>query len=79
MSNDTICEKTIAESLKIVLVKRNMNIAKLAERMGLSSTTLYSKFKRGNFTIKDLEDISKALDLTYEVSFTLNESTINEK
>lgn len=78
MSTDKICEKTIAESLKIVLVKKNTNIAKLAERMGVSSTTLYSKFKRGNFTCKDLDEISKALGLTYEVSFTINQPDTKE-
>lgn len=63
----------VTESLKIILVKKNMNIAKLAELMGLSSTTLYSKFKRGNFSIKDLNEISKALNLSYEISFTIND------
>lgn len=50
-----------------------MNIAKLADIMGVSNTTLYSKFKRGNFSLKDLNNISKALNLSYEISFTIND------
>ena len=50
-----------------------MNIARLANLMNVSSTTLYSKFKRENFTIKDLNEISKALNLDYEVIFTIKE------
>ena len=71
--SDTISGSDIAESLKIILVKKNMNIAKLADVMGVSNTTLYSKFKRGNFSIKDLNNISKALNLSYEISFTIND------
>ena len=73
MSEVTISENSIRESLKIILVKKNMNIARLANLMNVSSTTLYSKFKRENFTIKDLNEISKALNLDYEVIFTIKE------
>ena len=73
MSEVKISENNISESLKIILVKKNMNIARLANLMNVSSTTLYSKFKRENFTIKDLNEISKALNLDYEVIFTIKE------
>jgi predicted transcriptional regulator len=73
MSEVKISENSISESLKIILVKKNMNIARLANLMNVSSTTLYSKFKRENFTIKDLNEISKALNLDYEVIFTIKE------
>ena len=73
MSNEKISGNNVSESLKIILVKKNMNIAKLAELMGLSSTTLYSKFKRGNFSVKDLNEISKALNLSYEITFTIHD------
>ena len=74
MASTVISENTVAESLKIILVKKNLNISRLSEMLGVSSTTMYSKFKRGNFSLKDLDEISKALDLTYEISFTLNDT-----
>lgn len=73
MPNSTVSESTIAESLRIILVKKKLNIAKLAELMGVSNTTMYSKFNRGNFSIRDLDEICKALNLSYEVSFTIND------
>lgn len=73
MARTVINESTVAESLKIILVKKNLNIARLSEMLGVSSTTMYSKFKRGNFSLKDLDEISKVLDLTYEIPFTINE------
>jgi len=73
MSESRISENKIADSLKIILVKKGMNISRLADLMGVSSTTLYSKFKRGNFSVKDLNEVSKALNLTYEVVFTIHD------
>ena len=73
MSEVKISEKNIAESIKIILIKKNLNVSKLAELMGVSSTTMYSKFKRGNFSTKDLDEICNALGISYEVSFTMSE------
>ncbi len=73
MANSKISESTIAESLKIILVKKKLNIAKLASLMGVSNTTMYSKFNRGNFSIKDLDEISKVLNLSYDITFTIND------
>ena len=69
----TVKEDTVAESLKIILVKKNLNIARLAELLGVSSTTMYSKFKRNNFTLKDLDEISRVLNLTCDITFTIND------
>ncbi len=68
-----ISEKSIAESLKIVLLKKKINIAKLADKMNIVRTTLYSKFQRDNFTMSDLEKICKALDINFEVNFIIDE------
>lgn len=74
MSEVKITENSVSESLKIILVKKNMNIAQLAKLMKVSSTTMYSKFKRENFTLKDLNNISKALNLTCEISFIMKDN-----
>ena len=73
MSEVKISEKSIAESIKIILVKKNLNIARLADMMDVSSTTLDSKLKRDNFSFKDIEKISEVLGLDYEVSFIIKE------
>ena len=68
-----IHERSVAESLKIVLVKKGLNQARLAGMLGVSSTTIYSKFKRESFTVKDLDEISKALGIRYEISFIMDD------
>lgn len=73
MNESKITGNNVGENLKIILVKKGMNIVRLAELMGVSSTTLYTKFKKGNFSIKDLNKISEALNISYEISFTIKE------
>ncbi len=65
----------LSEKIRIVLVKRgNMSEAALARKMGISPQNLHNKMKRDNFTEKDLLEIAKALDCTYNATFTLNDT-----
>lgn len=64
----------MTEKIKIVLVKRNMSAAELAEKIGCSPTNLYNKFKRDNFTEKDLQEIAQILECTFEGNFVLNDT-----
>ena len=64
----------MTEKIKIVLVKRNMSAAELAEKLGCSPTNLYNKFKRDNFTEKDLKEIAQVLECTFEGNFVLNDT-----
>lgn len=71
MSVEKITGSNVSESLKIVLVKKGLNIAQLSRMMDLSSTTLYSKFSRGSFTFKDLDKICSVLGISYELTFSV--------
>lgn len=64
----------MTEKIKIVLVKRDMSAAELAEKLGCSPTNLYNKFKRDNFTEKDLKEIAQVLECTFEGNFVLNDT-----
>lgn len=64
----------MSEKIKLVLVKRNMSKAQLAEKLGCSSSNLYNKFKRDNFSESELVEIAKVLDCTLEASFVLNDT-----
>ena len=73
MEEIKVSDGNIGECLKIILVKKNMNIARLAELMGVSSTTLYSKFQKDVFSFKDLDRISDVLNLSYALTFTIKD------
>lgn len=65
----------LSNRIRILLIKRgNISEAELARRMGTSPQNLNNKMKRDNFTEKDLQEIAAALDCTYSVSFTLNDT-----
>ena len=65
---------TIGEKIKVVLKRRNMTLGDLADKTGQSRQNLSNKMKRDNFSEKDLQAIATALDCTYTVAFTLNDT-----
>jgi len=60
----------MTEYIRILLVKRgNMTETELAKRIGTSPQNIHNKFKRNNFTMKDLQEIANALDCDLDVRF----------
>lgn len=64
----------MAEKIELVLVKRKMSKAALAVKLNSSSSNLYNKFKRDNFSEKELRDIAAILNCTLEANFVLNDT-----
>lgn len=67
----------MSEKIRLVLAKRDKSKAWLAEQLNWSTSNLYNKLKRDNFSEKELVEIAKVLDCTFEAYFSLNDS--NEK
>jgi len=64
----------MAEKIRILLIKRgNISEAELARRLGMSTTNLYNRLKRDNFTEKDLKRVAEVLNCTFKAGFTLND------
>ena len=64
----------MSEKIRLVLAKRDKSKAWLAEQLNCSTSNLYNKFKRDNFSEKELIEIARVLDCTFEANFVLNES-----
>lgn len=64
----------MTEKIKIVLVKRGMTTVELAKRLSCSPSNLYDKYKRDNFSEKELHEIAEALNCKFEGTFTLNDT-----
>jgi DNA-binding Xre family transcriptional regulator len=64
----------MSEKIRLVLAKKDKSKAWLAEQLGWSTSNLYNKFKRDNFSEKELLEIARVLDCTLEANFVLNES-----
>lgn len=64
----------MSEKIRLVLAKKNKSKAWLAEQLGWSTSNLYNKFKRDNFSEKEILEIARVLDCTFEANFVLNDS-----
>ena len=64
----------MSEKIRLVLAKKNKSKAWLAEQLGWSTSNLYNKFKRDNFSEKELVEIARVLNCTFEANFVLNDS-----
>lgn len=64
----------MGEKIKIILKRRNMTLAQLAERTGQSRQNMSNKMSRDNFTEKDILEIATALDCTFIASFKMNDT-----
>ena len=47
----------MTEKIKMLCVKKKISAVQLAESLGSSSANLYNKFKRDNFSEKELQEI----------------------
>ena len=58
----------MSEKIRLVLAKRDKSKAWLAEQLNWSTSNLYNKLE------KELVEIAKVLDCTFEAYFSLNDS-----
>lgn len=65
---------TMGEKIKVILNRRNMTLAQLAEKTNQSRQNLSNKMSRDNFTEKELYTIAEALDCTYSASLIMNDT-----
>mgnify|MGYP003293011360 CR=1 FL=1 len=65
---------TMGEKIKIMLRRRNMTLAQLAEKTGQSRQNMSNKMSRDNFSEKELYTIAEALECTYEAHFVMNDT-----
>ena len=65
---------SMSEKIKVLLMRRNMTLAQLAEKTGQSRQNLSNKMTRDNFSEKELLAIAEALGCTFEASFVMTDT-----
>ena len=65
---------SMGEKIKIILGRRGMTLAQLAERTGQSRQNMSNKMSRDNFTEKELLEIAYALGCTYRTALIMNDT-----
>lgn len=64
----------MTENIKIAMLKRKMNIKELATSLGTTGNNMTNKFRRDNFSEKELQEIAKALDCKLDIALIDNET-----
>lgn len=66
----------MATKVKVMLAYRNMSISDLADKIEPKTTrqNISVKIRRDNLNEKDLQQIAKACDATFEGNFILNDT-----
>ena len=65
---------TLGEKIKIILKRRGLTLAQLAEQTGQSRQNMSNKMSRDNFSEKELYEIANALNCTFEAGFIMNDT-----
>lgn len=60
---------SIAETIRIILIKKKMTVSELAEKTGQSQPNLTNKLKRDDFKVNELRKIAAALNCELELNF----------
>lgn len=61
---------TTLEKIKVILVKKDMNLSDLAELLGQSKQNFHNKVRRNDFRESELIEIANALGVDMEIRFT---------
>jgi DNA-binding Xre family transcriptional regulator len=64
----------MTEKIKIALIKRNMGVKDLAQKLDCTSQNLSGKFRRDNFSEKELQKIAAAMNCRFEGRFISNDT-----
>ncbi|MCQ5130993.1 helix-turn-helix transcriptional regulator [Butyricicoccus faecihominis] len=65
---------TMSKLINLLLIERNMSKKELAEKIGTTPSNISGKLRRDNFSEKELQDIAKVCDATFQGIFILNET-----
>lgn len=64
------------EKLRILMARKNITMAQMAEKTGQSRQNLSNKFARSNFTEKDLREMASVLGCTVNIQFVDEEGNV---
>ena len=62
---------TVKEQIKVIMDRKKVSITQLAEIMGQSKQNLSKKLLRDNFSVYELQEIAKALDVEFKAYFVI--------
>ena len=65
---------SMAEKIKILLIKRKMSAVDLSKILDCTPTNVYNKLKRDNFSEKELKQIADILNCDFKGTFVMRDT-----
>lgn len=65
---------TMGEKIRVILKRRGMTVAQLAEKTGQTRQNLSNKMTRDNFQEQDIREMAEALDCEYEAYLVMKDT-----
>ena len=65
---------SMAEKIKIMLIKRKMSTVDLSKILDCTPTNVYNKLKRDNFSEKELKQIADILNCDFKGTFVMRDT-----
>lgn len=65
---------SMAEKIKIMLIKRKMSVVDLSKILDCTPTNVYNKLKRDNFSEKELKQIADILNCDFKGTFVMRDT-----
>ena len=65
---------TMSDKIKIVLIKKKMTVGDLAKKLECSTSNISNKFKRDNFSEKELMQLAEAMNCDFNAEFIIRET-----
>lgn len=65
----------MTEKIKMLCVKKKISAVQLAELLGTTPSNLYNKFKRDNFSEKELSEIANVTNCKLDITFNFDDGS----
>lgn len=65
---------SMAEKIKIMLIKRKMSAVDLSKILDCTPTNIYNKLKRDNFSEKELKQLADILNCDFKGTFIMRDT-----
>ena len=64
----------MTKQIRMLMILKEISVNELAKRLNTSPSNMTNKFKRDNFSEKELHEIAKALDCKLDIALIDNET-----
>lgn len=65
------------DKIKIIMMKQKINNPDLGKLLGVTKQSIGVKLNKNNLSEKELDQLCKALNCSYEIIFTMNDTKEN--